>query len=79
MELERLKKTRDFLQLGELSDIFGVSKGTIHRWIRQEKLPPMQMIAGLKGYDPKFLRDFLKIPSGGKSGGKNQDTCEEAY
>ena len=79
MELERLKKTREFLQLRELSDIFGVSKGTIHRWIRQEKLPPMQNLAGLKGYDPKFLRDFLKISSGGKSGGKNKDISEEPY
>lgn len=50
----------DQLTSQQLANIFGVSLGTIHNWVKRRRLPHHRTLGGQLRFDPYKVRTFLQ-------------------
>lgn len=60
-DLTAIKTAEGLAGLDDLARIFGVTKITISRWVRDGKIPPSKRIAGLIGWDMDELREAIGV------------------
>lgn len=65
MNLDDIRKAKEFLSPADVAKIFETTPRTIYRWINEGRLPPLQRVAARRGWEAPYLWEYLKKTGSG--------------